>query len=216
MADDPKGRNDGAQTAISERTDDGNKETSDKTLTEAEAQKMVNDALAKAGRDAKSLEDKDTVLTARETALKDQEAAADAAAEAAIDPSDTDGLNAHRARKTARDHAGAIAEEKRKLEEDKEKHQESVKGDLETIRVFNRTQLASEVSAAKGVSIDSILKLAKDDTREAMEEAAKELKAAGGKTLKLDSGRTAGGGGDLSGLKPKEILTKIDNKIRNQ
>ncbi len=92
------------------------------------------------------------------------------------------------------------AEERATMDAETATHQTKVAGDLETIRVFNRTERASEVAVAKGGDdpkavkslLDSILKLAKDDTREAMETVADLLKGRPDPLLTV-SGKAAGG-----------------------
>ena len=176
------------------------KETSKvpETLTQEQiVEKAVNDALSKAGRTAKSLNElqqrleKDKVeLTAKQVAWQKER---DESEELAVrdDPEALATLRAGR-RKKADDEAKVteLTDREAKLAKSETEHAEA----LEQIRVINRTQLVSEVSVATGVPIDTLLKLAKEDTREAYEAVAEVLpKVKEPHVLKPDSGRTIGG-----------------------
>ncbi|MEE8442965.1 MAG: hypothetical protein V3S37_04375 [Dehalococcoidia bacterium] len=170
------------------------------TLTEEQAQaretKAVSDALAKAGRTTADQDAREQRITDKETKAADDRSRErqernEAALEAARD--DPEKLTALQRSQKAALKDEEIADGRRKLDGDQAKHDESVKGDLETIRIFNRTKLASEVAVTKGVSMDSILKHAKDDTREAMEAVAEDLPK-NKEPLKVDSSRSSGTG----------------------
>ena len=174
-----------------------------KTHTEADITKAVSDALSAAGRDAKSISDKATeaerilgdakkmqtdIQAERERWQKDKD---EAELESVRD--DPDALKSLGERQRQRNEAAKLATREKELDEREGKHQESVKSDLEQLKVFKRTQLAAEVAVAKGVDIDVILKLTKDDSREAMEATA-DLLSKTKPPLRTDSGRTIGGG----------------------
>lgn len=173
-----------------------------KTHTAETEKKAVDDALSAAGRDAKSISDKateaeriltdakttrDSIKAEREQWQRDRD---EAELEAVRD--DHDALKSLQERQRQRGEATKLATEKAELAEKETKHQEKVTGDLEQIRVFNRTQLAAEVAVAKGVDLDSILKLTTEDSREAMEATAN-LLTKGTTALKTDSSTTLGG-----------------------
>lgn len=188
----------------SERDSSGKpKETSTepKTYSEESEKKAVSDALSAAGRDAKSISDK---ATEAERILTDAKKTADAVtaergqwqkerdeAEREAVHGDAEALKSLNEKIRQRNEATKLANERAELVEKETKHQATVTSDLEQIKVFNRTQLAAEVAVAKGVSIDIILKHAKDDSREAMEAVADDFKDA--KSLKTDTGTTLGG-----------------------
>ncbi len=206
MPDDPKGQKDGAQTAISERTAEVEKETP--KHTEAEAQKMVNDALAKAGRDAKSLKEQGEVLKAQQETIKADETAAlerqkvrDAAVEAAIDPEDKDGLAAHLARIKTRDDAADKERLTRERDDARDESKALKEGQSGTARENAVTKFAGQYS----VDPEVLLKLSPvGTTLEAIEELAQALpKVAEKKTLKVDSSRNAGPGDNPSTGKEK-------------
>ncbi len=178
-------------------------ETFTKEQVEEISTKAVSDALSTAGRTAKSLEEREeaikkaderTAQEGRERREKELEIARD----------DPDKFTAVQLRHKQEVKDAELAKDRRELDADKEKHQEAVKVDLETIRVFNRTKIAAEVAVDKGVSVDSLLKLTKEDTREAMEATAK-LLSEKKPPLKTDSGRGTGGE-DLSKLTPDQKI----------
>lgn len=188
--------------------------TEPKTYTEESEKKAVSDALSIAGRDAKSITDKateaeriltdaktvsDAVKAEREQWQKDRD---EAEREAVRD--DSDALKSLQERQRQRNEATKLATEKAELATEKATHDAKVTGDLEQIRVFKRTQTAAEVAVDKGVSIDIILKHAKDDSREAMEAVANDFTEV--KPLITDSGTTIGGK-SLSDLSPDDKIT---------
>lgn len=170
--------------------------------------KAVSDALAAAGRTAKSLEKREEAATkAEERIVAEREEKRQAEIEAARN--DPDALTALQKRHRDADRKAELDKRERELETEKEKHQVTVQSDLEQIRIFNRTKIAAEVAVDKGVSVDSLLKLTQEDTREAMEATAKILSEK--KTpLKPDSGRTIGGK-SVDELSPDE---KIQTGLR--
>ena len=190
------------------------------TFTKDMLDKAVNDALSRAGRDAKTLAEMKTKLeagtadlTAKQAAwLKKQEEDEEVAV-----ADDMPALTALRARrqKKAEDEAKAteLSEREAKLTARETELSEIVERD----KVLKRTELAAEVAVEKGVSIDAILKLAKEDTREAYEmvaallpKTAKELPV-----LITDSGRNRGGE-DLSNLTPQEKIERGLEKLRKK
>ena len=192
-------------TSLVGDTSGGDKGTSTepKTYTEEEVKaretKAASDALSAAGRDAKSISDKTEkaeklVLDAQKLvgeANEKQKKRDEAERESLKD--DSEALKSFDERQRQKDERAKLANEKTELDGERAKHQESVTSDLEQIKVFKRTQLAAEVSVAKGVSVDIILKHAKDDSREAMEAVADDFKEVKS-PLKTDTSTTLGGG----------------------
>lgn len=201
--DETKTEQDTSQTGDSSSEEKGS--TSKKgpqTLTESEAkareQKAASDALSTAGRDAKTLDTGKEQLQAGRKKLDDDRAQwlkdQDEREREAVG-GDPEALKSLETKQQQRTRDAELTQREREQTEKEETHQEVVKSDLETIRVFNRTKLAAEVAVAKGVSMDSILKHAKDDSREAMEAVAEDLpKKEEKEPLKLDSSKTIGGG----------------------
>lgn len=174
-----------------------------KTHTAETEKKAVDDALSAAGRDAKSISDKaaeaEQILTGakktRDNVLAEQERwqGVRDEAEREFHKDDPDALKSLNEKIRQRNEAAKLATERTELDGREAKHQETVTSDLEQIRVFKRTQLAAEVAVAKGVDLDSILKLTTEDSREAMEATAN-LLTKGTTALKTDSSTTIGGG----------------------
>ena len=175
----------------------GTSEKEPETFTKEERDKAVSDALSKAGRTAKTfselqqkLETGVADLTARQTKWQKER---DEAEEFAVrdNPEALTELQERRRRK--------VEDETRVTElttrETKLAEREAELADIvEQHRILKRTELAAEVAVEKGVSIDAILKLAKEDTREAYEAVAEVLpKVKEPLVLKPDSGRTIGG-----------------------
>ena len=180
------------------------------TLMKAQIDKAVNDALSKAGRIAKSLNEerqrleKDkTELTAKQVAWQKEK---DEAEELAV-ADDAPALTAlrDRRRKKAEDEAKAttLAEREANLA----KREAEIADIIERDRILTRTQLAAEVAVAKGVPIDTILKLAKEDTREAYEAVADAIPKAPDKlpVIIADSGKTNKGGTPLVKARDKML-----------
>jgi len=167
--------------------------------SQTDLEKAVSDALAKAGRDAKTLEaqqaklEKDAAdLTAKQIAWQRQREEEEEEAVADDMPA-LQALRDRRARKAAEESkASELAERESKLA----KRETELADMIERDRTLQRTQLASEIAVEKGVSLDAILKLAKADTREAMEEVAAVLPKEIGKHPPMRSapGETLGGG----------------------
>ena len=170
-----------------------------KTYTKESEEMAVHQALSDAGRVSTDTTEAERILTdakatrdalqaEREQWQKDKD---EADREAVKD--DPEALKSLQERQRQRNEATKLASGKTELATEKATHDAKVKADLEQIRVFNRTQLAAEVAVATGVSLDIILKHAKDDSREAMEAVANDFKEAK-PSLKTDSSTTLGGG----------------------
>jgi len=114
-----------------------------KTYTEEEVNKKLSDALAKAGRDTKSLELKRQSLTEREDRIKGAEAKIEAAELEKL-KDNPEALDLHKAKK-------AIREERAALERDKAEH-------AEMVRAAQKTQMEIELwEIATGEKIDPVL-----------------------------------------------------------
>ncbi|KKN71825.1 hypothetical protein LCGC14_0416790 [marine sediment metagenome] len=194
------------------------------TFTKDSEAKAVLDALSTAGRDAKTIKDKtaeaERILTdakklsdgtkvEREQWQKDRD---EAEREAVRD--DHEALKSLTERQRQRNEATKLAKERSELDTEKAKHQESITADKEQIRVFNRTQLAAEIAVSKGVNVDTILNLAKDDSREAMEAVANVLSKTPEKPpLKSDDGTTLGGGASFEQIRDAMIKHPSNDAI---
>ena len=188
------------------------------TFTKETEAKAISDALSAAGRDAKSITDKTAeaeqilekakkVETGLRTEQEQWQKDRDEAARDAV-KDDPDALKSLETKQRQRDEKAKLDDRGRVLKEGEDKHTSKVATDIETIRIFNRTKLASEVSVAKGVNVDSLLELAKEDTRESMEATADLLiKAKVTTPLKTVTGKVMGGG-DWRDLSPADKVLK--------
>jgi len=190
-------------SAVAQDTSKGEQGTSTKTetLTKEQAQKMVSDALAKAGRDAKTLETKtaeaqklmDDAKKANEDMRVKQEQWAKDRREAEIEASrdDKDALTSLRMKHKLEDEKAELARKERDVAEREVRATEALK----VVEQTTREATALEIAIKHNVPYEKLLKFA--NTREQMEELALSLPRKDGqdpKTLKPDSGDGIGGG----------------------
>jgi hypothetical protein len=206
---------------------DGSTSQAPKTYTETEYQKAVSDALAKAGRDAKSIEAREARLKdlgAREAALKAREDEARRKAEEAeysAVKDDPEKLSAYEMRKKAREEAEALKAEREKFEQEKASHQE----ELTFAQKVKRSTLMGEIAGEfKDGDPEELEKLC--DSLGIGSEPDKVRTTAGIKWAKLepekkegehsdfkpDSGVTKGGAEDFDKMTPEE---KIDYGLKH-
>lgn len=185
-----------------------------KTYTEQEVEKAKNDALAAAGRDAKSLETKEAAINAREEAIKAEEAKIDEIrrqrdveelAEARGDP---DKLAAYQAKKgreqedtDLKAQRSAIKKDREQLDRDKAEHEAEIKAARETQLEIELWKIA-EAEGVDPVELKDMMKDLNLTTVEQAKVAAKRLnkKPVDGtaKSLIPVSGVTSGGTGEKS------------------
>ena len=165
-------------SALQDSSESG-KETSTEAPTQEQiVEKAVSDALSKAGRDAKSLTEREERLVTEKAdhlvtqATWQKERDAEEDAKYADDMPALIKLRAERKDK-ADDTANKteLTNRETKVAQRETELDEIIKRD----GTRKRTELAAEVAQDKGVSADSILKGAKDDSREAMETIAELL-----------------------------------------
>ena len=193
------------------------KDSSPKTYTEEEVELKFSSQRSVLDAKVAKLEKSGEVTTKRaeaaeEALTQDRKERREAELEAARE--DPTQFSAVQQRQKREAKEAELAKERRELDAEKEKHQETVKSDLDTIRIFNRTKLAAEVAVDKGVSADALLKLTKEDSREAMEATAK-LLSEKKPPLRPDSSKTIGGK-DISALTPDELIKEGVRKKLNQ
>jgi len=174
-------------------------EKTPETLTQEQiVEKAVSDALSKAGRTAKSLSELETrlntglaELTAQKTAWQKEKDEAEEY-ELRDQPEELTALRKERQRKAdAETKATELTTREAKIAERETEFADIIAQH----KILKRTELAAEVAVEKGVSMDAILKLAKEDTREAYEAVAEVLpKTDVLPVLLTDSGRTNRGG----------------------
>jgi len=188
---------------LEERKDDLGKETlgepkvtSEKepeTFTKETQEKAVSDALAKAGRDAKSLEQREQALkAANEKAAQTQRDRDAAELEAASGDSDEE--KRIRAKQTHRDTVAELAKVKSELEEEKLKGQQKDTERADTDREIAVWGIAQK-HGVYDVTHKNLTKFS-DGSTEAIEAIAQSLPKKGEQKPPLDLvfGRTIGGG----------------------
>jgi len=174
------------------------------TYTQEQAQKMVNDALSQAGRDAKTLEQKANDIKTREEAIRAKEEAEEAAKIEAL-KDNPDKLAEYQERQS-------VKKEREQLERDKAEHAAEIQAARETQKEVTIWQVAS----AKSIDPVRLKKLSEKfgiEGKEKLEELADEIGS--GKTnqqIEVDSGVTTGGGKDLSGKSPIELAREAYEK----
>lgn len=213
--DGPENQKDPSGTA--QDTSGGTKETSGgepETLTREEAQKQTSDALAAAGRDAKSLDVRGKSLDAREEALKAEQAKItqwqterDEAEEESL-KDDPEGLKFLRKKQALATKEKKFSDDRATLERDEAEH----KARLDAAEETEREIVIWEIAQKLGIDASKLKELSTDlnlQTKEQIERAAKEMAAgkAPPKTpLTLDTGKTGGGDKDLSGMSSRQAF----------
>ena len=205
---DGAGQKDGLrlQTDVSQ-TSTGGKETSQAPpFTQEDVDKAVSDALARGGRDAKTLTNLSFTLQAAQKQFDDEKTEWQKRRdEEELDKvrDDPAALTAFQVQQKQREKERDLAQEKLKLEQDRAKHAE----ELKEVDIIKRTQAAAEVAMRLGVEISPLLEFT-DGSVEAMEKLAKHLPKTGEAkpSLKPDSNKGVGGM-NFDKLSPQEKIT---------
>ena len=178
-----------------ETTSGENEETFTKGQLEEAGRKGKSDALAEVGRLKKATENAIKAAQAAETRvdqmIKDQE---DAELKSAA--GDEERMSAIKERSLRRKAESDLTQLKSELDTKNEELDTANAEKAENTKERNARDAASRL----GVDSKMLVKLAKftDGSTEAIEDVAKELpKKDGGKSLKVDSGKTTGGGGGI-------------------
>lgn len=170
------------------------------TLTEAQAKaretKAVSDALAKAGRIAKQLEQKEAAITARQAELDARQKALDDAELEAI-KGDPDLETQYRRKQDFAKKETALAADRRKLEQEKIEHQT----EIDAARASKKEITIWEIAQRHGVDANTLKEL-NLETPEQIESVAKAMAA--GKAAEPPPG------GEPDSLKTKGGLIGID------
>ena len=189
-----------------------------KTYQEADVQKIVNDRLAAAGRDAKAIEAKTADLKAREEAVALHEKEKDEEAYEKV-RGNPDALSKFEADKQIRAEKKALADEKDAFEKTKLEHQIAV----EAANTLSKEQ--GIIALSTKYKVDATVLKDLDLDLEHTEKVAQRLTTLSPEQLgvkqpavpkKRDSGVTIGSGGNLTGLSPKEKLKEIDRQLREK
>lgn len=174
------------------KTSEDTKETSEKepeTFTKSQMDKAKSDVLAAAGRTAKSLEKReDAIKKGEERATQREKADYEAEIKAAGD--DLDKLSDAEKNRKERERKAELLKREAELEEREEK----VKGVEDVARKAEIREEALKLAAKHDVDIESLVNFT-DGSTEKMEALAKLLPKKGeAQPLKVDSGKTVGGG----------------------
>jgi hypothetical protein len=189
---------------------EGSTSPAPKTYTEAEHQKAVSDALARAGRDAKSLETREARLKdieAREKALKDREEEVRKRAEeeeARAAGNDPEKLSVLELRRKAAAEAEAVRAEREKLEADKLAFQERLSKAEELERAAEIDQIARKYQDGDPDKLKTLCEKLNLKSREQIEAAAETIFTRKSEGFKADSGVTKGGAVDYARMKPED------------
>jgi len=190
-----------------------------KTYQESEVQKIVNDRLAQAGRDAKTLETQKTDLAAREEAHaqwqreKDEEEYEKARG-------NPDALSALQQERAFKATAKSIKDERNALERERVAFQverdaaNAIKKEHDIVALAQKYKIDPQFLRDIPIDPEHLEKVAQRMTPLSPAELAKTTQDIVLK--KRDSGVTLGSGGNLSGLKPKETLKEIDRQLREK
>ena len=196
------------------QTSEGEKGTSGgepETYTKEQAEKLISDALAKAGRTAKQLEKREAEIKTRDDArqaeLDARQKRLDDAEFEAI-KGDPDLETAYKNKKRIGDAQKTLDEDRRKLEAEKLEHADRLKTADDMAREISIWKIAIKHNADPAVVKEKAdyLGATSEEQVEAIAEmiGSKEVKP----SLKPDSGMTRGGGQDLSSLSGRKLIEK--------
>lgn len=195
-----KGQEDAPRAAGQPSADQGGTTPSTKTYTEADYQKAVSDALAKAGRERKSVEEENKTLKAQISVIEEVKAQL-ATAKADLEvlaKDDPDKQKLLQTRKALEDQLKSLNAERGKLEEEKAKHADAIKAAGELLRDKNIANIVKDYEGADPEKLKRIADefgiVAEDKLRVAAEALWSKKKAATPEQREIpDSGVTSGG-----------------------
>jgi DNA repair exonuclease SbcCD ATPase subunit len=190
-----------------------------KTYTEEEKQKAISDALAKAGREAKALADKEAALNARQEAIDAKQAEIDEAerrkeaAEFEAAKGDPELLRAYQDKQASKKELADILKQKADLKKEREvldRDKADHEAEINEAKEAQHEILVWQVASDKGIDPVRLKNLSvkfKIEGKEQLEELADEIASGKPETpnpLKVDSGVTTGGGEKSEEQKLKE------------
>jgi hypothetical protein len=184
--------------------------TSPETFTKAQldeaTRKAASDALAKAGRDAKSLIEKEKAIQEREARIAEAEARAQEAENEKYrdKPDELAKLQEKRRQKQERDE---FARQKAELEKEKAEHAEELTKAQELKLELSVYKIAGQKNVDAGDLKDLCDALKPKDEAGILLIAEKMAKSGKGDSLRVDSNRGSGGDG-ASNLTPRELIAK--------
>lgn len=216
-----------AQKSTASKVKEGStsQEQATKTFTEAEAQKMVSDRLAQAGRTATALEKREAAVKEAETAWRakqdeDQRRRDEEEEEKARDNPDL--LSTYQLKRKNRDEAVRLAQERADFEKERQSHQEEIESAAEIRREIDIFDISQEYEGADPMKLKTLCETFKTTSKEQIRQAADTIwakKAAGtneaAKIPRGDSGRTIGGE-NTDDLTPREKIEKGLEKAKRK
>lgn len=214
------------QTDTSARQDssEGKQETSEKQeprlIPETEAQKLVSDALAKAGRDAKSLETRKAELDRQAQDIADWQAKKDEEERKAVE-SNPELLDVYQQKKALKDKEAALKKRENELEQEKLAHQVEIESAREVQRDVDVFEIAQEYEGGDAMKLKNLCVTFNASTKEQIRKAAdtlweKKTSQSSSEKTKRDSGLTIGGGTRIGDLPPKERVKEADKLQRSK
>ena len=183
------------------------------TYTQDQVDKTVNAALTKAGRDAKSFEQRENAIKAQEDANKAKQAERDAAelAEAQGDP---DKMAVYQSKQTEKQRKTGLDAREAALTKSEAEHAEEIRIAKETQQEIAIREIATE-HKVDPVKLKNLSTKFNIEGKEQLAELAEEI--ASGKpdpNINPDSGNTTGGKKDLSGMSPMELAREGYSKSK--
>jgi len=193
-----------------------------KLIPETEAQKLVSDALAKAGRDAKSLETKKAELDRQAQELTDWQARKDEEERKAVE-GNPELLDVYQQRKALREKEATFKKEQDEFEQKKLEHQVEVESAREVQRDVDIFDIVQEYEGGDAMKLKTLCVNFNATSKEQIRKAADTLWEKKGTQSssdttkqKRDSGMTIGGGARLSDLSPKDRVKEADKLLRTK
>jgi len=201
---------------------DGKQETSENTKTyqESEVQKIVNDRLAQAGREAKVFEQQSADLKKREEVISQREKEKEEEEYEKI-RGNPDAISDWESKRNLRTEKKAIADKEAAFERDKVEQQikidaaNSILNELKINELAEKYKLDASILKSFALDIETTEKVAQQMTTIPKDELTKSVVPVKDKKTR-DSGVTVGGGTGLGDLSPKDRLKEIDRQLRNQ
>jgi len=193
---------DASQVGDTSTGDKGTSEKTPETFTREQvdtvSQKAVSDALSKAGRTATAFEKREVAVKATEDRIAQERKDKDQAELDAV-KDDHEARSAIEERHKHRDTKSQLAKVTQELEDEKERGKQRDEDTVKSTKERNAREIATRLE----VDASQLLKFT-DGSSEAMEELAKVLPKLGTiPPIKLDSGKTTGGGDAPTSAKGK-------------
>lgn len=210
-----------AQTQSGTASDGSGGSTSQapKTYTDADIQKAVNDALAKAGRDAKAIEAVKKKVDADKEEIRQHRAQKDAAELEAV-KNDPDKLNFYQRQKALKEREEALKEQQAQFESERTAHAEQIAKIQKSERSGMIADVAKEYAGSDPAKLEKLcddlgVAVTADSVRLIAGNIWPKANNAPPPAPPVDGGSTMGGGGGLrDGMSMDEYANHPDSKQR--